>query len=866
MEMELIEMAIDRIKPDNTQPRKTLIDISELAEDIKQHGLLHNIAVDDKGVIIYGERRWRAYQTLKKETGDKRWDKIPVKQYKDITPLERLQLQLSENSQRKDIAPLEKAMAWKRFLEMYQQDKIEKLKTIVKMYKEGVKQRDIAKQVKMQETHLSTLLKKLTETGGTLDYVSFSQEFHHQGYSALAQIENKSRETIRDTIKLLDIPAMVQKAIEKELIKPAYIIECYKIEDKQERDSFMKELVKDFLDINEQHEAKIRIVTQKLEEQRKKAEEQEKKRKAQLEFLEKQKQKAKDLKDLKELEQLAKQAEKVKQESKKELDMLKELEKEKKEEESKLKDEIKQKTEEKEILSTSKKTREVVQELNKKELIFAVKESLKKGEVSKKDIEGFDKLSPEEQLETLQEVLEQKKKTEKLGKDKLKFKEYLEKNNIQDIRKKANTESLLRKLINDFYNAKTGIERVRYKIEVLKNFKLPQGLEVDVFSIFSQKEKLELLKHLRGLRENANDYLEDLIVLIKEIEVIVENIKSEDELYLRAIELNAAHGLQLSYKDKQSIAVKLYDGKNSDRLIKALSISQQCFSVWTKNKRQSLEDERNQMILDLYLKCWTMEEIGSEVDLTRQAISDIISKLSNNTKYSKILQMTDFSPFLYNIWNSKEGNNDTKHFGQFPPIFMENLLYYYTEPFDVVYDPFAGGGTTIDVCKKWFRRYFVSDLNPTPAREEDIKKWDITSGLPDKLPTPDFIFLDPPYWKQAEGKYSKDKNDLGNMDLEEFYKTLQTMLSSLKKKLKDDGYITLVIQPTQWKNNKQFEDHIMKIYGLFEKLGFEEEMRYCLPYLTEQYNPQMVEVAKKEKLCLNLIRDLVVFKKSKKGK
>ncbi len=29
---------------------------------------------------------------------------------------------------------------------------------------------------------------------------------------------------------------------------------------------------------------------------------------------------------------------------------------------------------------------------------------------------------------------------------------------------------------------------------------------------------------------------------------------------------------------------------------------------------------------------------------------------------------------------------------------VENLLYAYTEPFDVVVDPFAGGGSTIDIC------------------------------------------------------------------------------------------------------------------------------------------------------------------------
>ena len=32
--------------------------------------------------------------------------------------------------------------------------------------------------------------------------------------------------------------------------------------------------------------------------------------------------------------------------------------------------------------------------------------------------------------------------------------------------------------------------------------------------------------------------------------------------------------------------------------------------------------------------------------------------------------------------------------------------------FDIVLDPFAGGGATIDVCKKRLRRYCVSDRKP----------------------------------------------------------------------------------------------------------------------------------------------------------
>ena len=219
-----------------------------------------------------------------------------------------------------------------------------------------------------------------------------------------------------------------------------------------------------------------------------------------------------------------------------------------------------------------------------------------------------------------------------------------------------------------------------------------------------------------------------------------------------------------------------------------------------------------------------------------------------------------FESQLYNIWKQQSIDSDNTHFGKFPQTFMENLLYYYTKPFDVVYDPFAGGGVTIDACKKWLRKYYVSDRKPIETRK-DIIKWDIIEGLPKDLSSPDFVFLDPPYWKQAEGKYSKDKQDLGNMDLTLFYETLNIFIKELKKKIKGNGYVAFVIQPTQWNNDKKFEDHIIKITKMFNENGFEEEMRYCLPYSTEQYNAQMVEVAKKEKICLNIIRDLIVFKR-----
>ena len=63
------------------------------------------------------------------------------------------------------------------------------------------------------------------------------------------------------------------------------------------------------------------------------------------------------------------------------------------------------------------------------------------------------------------------------------------------------------------------------------------------------------------------------------------------------------------------------------------------------------------------------------------------------------------------------------------PAAVDNLLYFYTQPFEIVVDPFAGSGSTIDVCQKRLRRYWVSDRKPIPERAHEIRLWDMTEGF-----------------------------------------------------------------------------------------------------------------------------------------
>ena len=104
---------ITMVEPNREQPRKNFDQdaLEELADSIKQYGLIQPIVVQDRKTyyeIIAGERRWRAA----KIAGLK---EVPVI-IKNYTEQEIVEISLIENIQRENLNPIEEAMAYKRLL------------------------------------------------------------------------------------------------------------------------------------------------------------------------------------------------------------------------------------------------------------------------------------------------------------------------------------------------------------------------------------------------------------------------------------------------------------------------------------------------------------------------------------------------------------------------------------------------------------------------------------------------------------------------------------------------------------------------------------------------------------------------------
>lgn len=119
-------LGLDQLSPGPGQPRRIFHDsaLSELADSIKQHGVLQPLLVrqatdnKEKYEIVAGERRWRAAQKAQLH-------EVPVI-ILDITDAEAFEIALIENLQREDLDPIDEARGYQRLIDEhdYTQEKL----------------------------------------------------------------------------------------------------------------------------------------------------------------------------------------------------------------------------------------------------------------------------------------------------------------------------------------------------------------------------------------------------------------------------------------------------------------------------------------------------------------------------------------------------------------------------------------------------------------------------------------------------------------------------------------------------------------------------------------------------------------------
>jgi len=184
-----VELPIERVSPNPDQPRKNFTDesIESLAQSIKAYGIIQPITVSKKGEFYEIIAGERRYRAAKLLG----LQKIPCI-IKDTSQREKLELSLIENIQRENLNPIEEAIAYSNLIETY-----------------GITQEELSERL------------------------------------------GKSRTSITNFIRLLNLDIQIQKWLIDGIITPGHARTILSIEDKNEHINFAQYIIKNNLSVRE---------------------------------------------------------------------------------------------------------------------------------------------------------------------------------------------------------------------------------------------------------------------------------------------------------------------------------------------------------------------------------------------------------------------------------------------------------------------------------------------------------------------------------------------------------------------------------------------------------------------------------------
>src|SRR5438477_4176347 len=137
-----------------------------------------------------------------------------------------------------------------------------------------------------------------------------------------------------------------------------------------------------------------------------------------------------------------------------------------------------------------------------------------------------------------------------------------------------------------------------------------------------------------------------------------------------------------------------------------------------------------------------------------------------------------------------ELQGDPNYRGATPSYIIWNLLQRYTKERDLIVDPCAGSGTTLDVARDLDRRALGYDVHPA---RKDIFRVDARKLPPELTNKVDFVFIDPPYSTHID--YGPDPRDIGKLDASgtEYYEAMDQVFAEIHRILKPTKHMALYV-------------------------------------------------------------------------
>ncbi len=211
----LLNLPVGSINPNPFQPRRSFNDeeLQELTESIKTHGILQPLVVTmsagekSEYILVVGERRLRAAQLAG-------LTEVPAI-LANYTDQELAEVALVENLQRKDLTPIEEAIAFKKLLEEY-----------------GLTQQELGARLGKSQSAIANKVRLLNLPPEVLDYISREIITERHGRVLLKLPPELAKKVVEQVVKaglsVKQTEALVEQLLTEKPSKERRVIRIFK--------------------------------------------------------------------------------------------------------------------------------------------------------------------------------------------------------------------------------------------------------------------------------------------------------------------------------------------------------------------------------------------------------------------------------------------------------------------------------------------------------------------------------------------------------------------------------------------------------------------------------------------------------------
>ena len=210
--------------------------------------------------------------------------------------------------------------------------------------------------------------------------------------------------------------------------------------------------------------------------------------------------------------------------------------------------------------------------------------------------------------------------------------------------------------------------------------------------------------------------------------------------------------------------------------------------------------------------------------------------------------------------------------GRIPAQMIGHILFYFSSPGDLIFDPMAGGGATADTSLALGRRCWSLDMEDRADLRPEIEPyfWDTMlqnweNTILAAREKPDLIIFDPPYFQKKAASYGE--NSIARLPRLEYLLFLENFFRFLKTTTKKTTRLALI--NSDWRDfqscpalKEETQNAILltDYYKILEPAGWELTHIIQAPLSSERFNAITVSAMQGKKILGVTSRYILMLK------